>query len=171
MRDATSLADRTTESGPVARFSLSTLVCVLDRALGVGAPTPVSVTGGSWVERAPMTCAARRIIGSRNHHATSAATMATPSSASRANPLRRSEEHTSELQSLAYLVCRLLLEKKKKDIPIRSEEHTSELQSLAYLVCRLLLEEKTTTCANTEQYAIYELLQLTDPVLPVLIEE
>src|SRR6266404_10004793 len=27
---------------------------------------------------------------------------------------QRSEEHTSELQSLAYLVCRLLLEKKKK---------------------------------------------------------
>src|SRR3712207_8729539 len=33
----------------------------------------------------------------------------------------RSEEHTSELQSRQYLVCRLLLEKKKK--------HTSELQS------------------------------------------
>src|SRR2546425_11149409 len=29
-------------------------------------------------------------------------------------PASRSEEHTSELQSLAYLVCRLLLEKKKK---------------------------------------------------------
>src|SRR5687767_15582601 len=28
----------------------------------------------------------------------------------------RSEEHTSELQSLAYLVCRLLLEKKNKII-------------------------------------------------------
>src|SRR2546425_4772434 len=28
--------------------------------------------------------------------------------------LERSEEHTSELQSLAYLVCRLLLEKKKR---------------------------------------------------------
>src|SRR5205823_12961791 len=28
-------------------------------------------------------------------------------------PIKRSEEHTSELQSLAYLVCRLLLEKKK----------------------------------------------------------
>src|SRR2546425_7897008 len=28
---------------------------------------------------------------------------------------RRSEEHTSELQSLAYLVCRLLLEKKKNN--------------------------------------------------------
>src|SRR2546425_7730590 len=30
------------------------------------------------------------------------------------NAPSRSEEHTSELQSLAYLVCRLLLEKKKK---------------------------------------------------------
>src|SRR2546425_6233334 len=29
------------------------------------------------------------------------------------SPRPRSEEHTSELQSLAYLVCRLLLEKKK----------------------------------------------------------
>src|SRR2546423_9785507 len=29
--------------------------------------------------------------------------------------VERSEEHTSELQSLAYLVCRLLLEKKKLD--------------------------------------------------------
>src|SRR3712207_8648949 len=30
-------------------------------------------------------------------------------------PRRRSEEHTSELQSRQYLVCRLLLEKKKKE--------------------------------------------------------
>src|SRR2546425_7518387 len=35
-------------------------------------------------------------------------------STSGAGGRRRSEEHTSELQSLAYLVCRLLLEKKKK---------------------------------------------------------
>src|SRR5687767_15763527 len=33
-----------------------------------------------------------------------------------ADRLQRSEEHTSELQSLAYLVCRLLLEKKKTTI-------------------------------------------------------
>src|SRR3989441_8511383 len=33
----------------------------------------------------------------------------------------RSEEHTSELQSLAYLVCRLLLEKKKKKRPCHHE--------------------------------------------------
>src|SRR2546425_9623494 len=34
----------------------------------------------------------------------------------------RSEEHTSELQSLAYLVCRLLLEKKKK----KKTNHTTQ---------------------------------------------
>src|ERR1035438_10810012 len=50
----------------------------------------------------------------------------------------RSEEHTSELQSLRHLVCRLLLEKKTKHMPIRSEEHTSELQSLRQIVYRRL---------------------------------
>src|SRR3989441_7481058 len=35
----------------------------------------------------------------------------------------RSEEHTSELQSLAYLVCRLLLEKKKKNHHSRAMGH------------------------------------------------
>src|SRR5687767_15246382 len=51
----------------------------------------------------------------------------------------RSEEHTSELQSLAYLVCRLLLEKKKKN----NYNHYSELISLMieidqsmYKMCR-----------------------------------
>src|SRR2546425_5395832 len=43
----------------------------------------------------------RRPLGRGPHHAVRP----------RAEP--RSEEHTSELQSLAYLVCRLLLEKKK----------------------------------------------------------
>src|SRR5687767_15317625 len=33
---------------------------------------------------------------------------------------KRSEEHTSELQSLAYLVCRLLLEKKKTRTPTKT---------------------------------------------------
>src|SRR3989441_5859488 len=40
----------------------------------------------------------------------------------------RSEEHTSELQSLAYLVCRLLLEKKNKD--------HSRLTSVSRAPCR-----------------------------------
>src|SRR2546423_5834824 len=35
----------------------------------------------------------------------------------------RSEEHTSELQSLAYLVCRLLLEKKKQKHILNSHQN------------------------------------------------
>src|SRR3989475_5869935 len=41
----------------------------------------------------------------------------------------RSEEHTSELQSQSNLVCRLLLEKKKKELHSRQEEHKSEVQT------------------------------------------
>src|SRR5258705_8089231 len=40
---------------------------------------------------------------------------------------RRSEEHTSELQSLRHLVCRLLLEKKKKKLELRKTHHASSL--------------------------------------------
>src|SRR5258706_923364 len=53
--------------------------------------------------------------------------------------LRRSEEHTSELQSLTNIVCRLLLEKKKKNhidsitediCNISSESHVTRLYTL-----------------------------------------
>src|SRR3712207_8779106 len=37
-----------------------------------------------------------------------------------------------------------------EDIVDRSEEHTSELQSRQYLVCRLLLEKKNTTPCTTQ---------------------
>src|SRR2546425_8866285 len=40
----------------------------------------------------------------------------------------RSEEHTSELQSLAYLVCRLLLEKKKTDYKHAHENYDDHAQ-------------------------------------------
>src|SRR2546425_3250875 len=40
-----------------------------------------------------------------------------------------------------YLRKPVTVEKQTKGQPRRSEEHTSELQSLAYLVCRLLLEK------------------------------
>src|ERR1039458_10756732 len=48
---------------------------------------------------------------------------------------RRSEEHTSELQSLRHLVCRLLLEKKKKD-EHRTEQPKSELKFPKSPACR-----------------------------------
>src|SRR5687767_15581697 len=45
--------------------------------------------------------------------------------------VNRSEEHTSELQSLAYLVCRLLLEKKKQPYspPTQFSKRTERLTS------------------------------------------
>src|SRR3712207_8687691 len=46
-------------------------------------------------------------------------------------PLPRSEEHTSELQSRQYLLCRFLLGK-KFDSFLRSEENTSELHHRQY---------------------------------------
>src|SRR3712207_7100617 len=45
-------------------------------------------------------------------------------------PLLRSEEHTSELQSRQYLVCRLLLEKKKKQYSKR----TSDLLTTYFII-------------------------------------
>src|SRR2546425_6679481 len=44
----------------------------------------------------------------------------------------RSEEHTSELQSLAYLVCRLLLEKKKKKTKTRLTTHHQDFHVTRY---------------------------------------
>src|SRR6476659_11208776 len=49
----------------------------------------------------------------------------------------RSEEHTSELQSLRHLVCRLLIEKKKKN----RIYHTTEKQKL---------QKKKTNTTNTK---------------------
>src|SRR5205823_7684126 len=38
--------------------------------------------------------------------------------------------------------CGIHVRDRRNAVSLRSEEHTSELQSLAYLVCRLLLEKK-----------------------------
>src|SRR3712207_7988946 len=45
----------------------------------------------------------------------------------RASACRRSEEHTSELQSRQYLVCRLLLEKKKIKLRAYLVAHPSDI--------------------------------------------
>src|SRR2546426_6054780 len=55
-------------------------------------------------------------------------------SAASASRVVRSEEHTSELQSPCNLVCRLLLEKKKKKhIELLGCEHAARLQSRDHL--------------------------------------
>src|SRR6266699_7083152 len=45
----------------------------------------------------------------------------------------RSEEHTSELQSRPHLVCRLLLEKKNKQINVNNEEKKKKIIIKRYL--------------------------------------
>src|SRR5256714_5513330 len=60
---------------------------------------------------------ARQIAGGRIGQGLSPATLTARVVKTRVFIVCRSEEHTSELQSLAYLVCRLLLEKKKQHKP------------------------------------------------------
>src|SRR2546425_2495811 len=113
--------------GPIEAVNQRARVQVADgtqphtiRASGGGAPRAVRrSTGhrtttsnrplrstGSWFAARML----RRISssGARRRPSVMSSSADTPSTS-------RSEEHTSELQSLAYLVCRLLLEKKKKE--------------------------------------------------------
>src|SRR2546425_4949128 len=59
--------------------------------------------------------------------------------------VERVEEQSLDDHAVGSLPGDLLLA--RQAIVARSEEHTSELQSLAYLVCRLLLEKKKTLYA------------------------
>src|SRR3712207_8449111 len=82
----------------------------------------------------PIWPARRRSTSSTSCTGTSGSSCAPPSTVPRARTsgskargfrfTRRSEEHTSELQSRQYLVCRLLLEKKK------TKKHTITTQTL-----------------------------------------
>src|SRR5438045_4623224 len=95
------------------------MACVVIHTLSLHDALPICAEPGGPGCRArgsgPLAQARRALRGARVHHAA----LRSPA---RAVPLlfsapvaghRRSEEHTSELQSLRQLVCRLLLEKKK----------------------------------------------------------
>src|SRR2546423_11988758 len=59
------------------------------------------------------------LFRSRLHHLPQVHELRAHLDLARPGTLVRSEEHTSELQSLAYLVCRLLLAKKNNINPVR----------------------------------------------------
>src|SRR5437762_6109163 len=63
----------------------------------------------------------------------------------------RSEEHTSELQSPMYLVCRLLLEKKKNAQPVASYSMSEIAPAASELVFFALLDLNTTTARTALQ--------------------
>src|SRR5215510_13990886 len=68
----------------------------------IAPPTPQRTPTGSWLSSTALPCASLVLRPSACHLDVAPTTTA------------RSEEHTSELQSRGHLVCRLLLEKKKK---------------------------------------------------------
>src|SRR2546425_2368271 len=85
---------------------------VVSSIVPVRKPLPRGLNGTN-----PMPSSSR--VGSssssgRLHHSEYSLCTAVTGCTECARRIVRSEEHTSELQSLAYLVCRLLLEKKKK---------------------------------------------------------
>src|SRR2546422_3553016 len=60
----------------------------------------------------------------------------------------RSEEHTSELQSRLHLVCRLLLEKKKKPPPRIQQSHPNDVIARPSLLSRALAPLLTVASSN-----------------------
>src|SRR5439155_7921784 len=71
--------------------------------------SPYSKKLGHWCSRTNLTNAGTLVFQSSGKPSRFSKTVFTPYFVK-----RRSEEHTSELQSRGHLVCRLLLEKKKK---------------------------------------------------------
>src|SRR5256714_10369452 len=88
---------------------------VQDLEAGLLAPEELAGTAPGAGEEHPLQ--ARHVVVEREarlaHHPKGLAAGAVAGACRQALWVMRSEEHTSELQSLAYLVCRLLLEKKK----------------------------------------------------------
>src|SRR3712207_8791005 len=74
----------------------------------------------------PYTTLFRSALPARSASSSGSRSPSAPRRAPTARAPRRSEEHTSELQSRQYLVCRLLLEKKKQDksLPHKKDAHT-----------------------------------------------
>src|SRR2546426_6099428 len=86
-----------------------------ERGIAAGQPFKPTTPIGIYQERRiPMNRHTRRIILSLAAVVLAGLAMAAPRPGQPGQYDRRSEEHTSELQSPCNLVCRLLLEKKKK---------------------------------------------------------
>src|SRR5213593_971052 len=104
--DAISLGVSTTESGPAAVRRLPTFACPEATALGVGAPTAVSETGGSAVDR-PNQRANVWMMGSRNHHASASTPMIAMAQPSLSAPLRQPSMIPDLIHRAILLECAL----------------------------------------------------------------
>src|SRR5205823_10336680 len=91
----------------------------------------------SWILRPVAVPPVNAILSTSGLAASACPTVGPGPKTNCALPGGRSEEHTSELQSLAYLVCRLLLEKKKQQ-PILNLSHRLESTS-STRICLLFI--------------------------------
>src|SRR5437016_9669347 len=88
---------------------------------------PYTTLFRSCGRRAPRSCSTNRERRTRTR--ANRANARCPAVRTRRRGMSRSEEHTSELQSLTNLVCRLLLEKKKKKKKKqKNKEQTQKIQ-------------------------------------------
>src|SRR2546426_3345928 len=83
--------------------------------------------------RSPERRLDRRPAARRSHRARCRGAVPPPEHAP--GTYHRSEEHTSELQSPCNLVCRLLLEKKKKNQNPHLKQHRNEIPTLHMSQC------------------------------------
>src|SRR5256886_8834221 len=112
---------------PVRGPSLKTRVIIFSTASGDRMPHSIGVTRVLCVSASSRAVSATT-APRRPQMYTSAPSLANSPAISRPSPVPpQSEEHTSELQSQSNLVCRLLLEKKKKKTKKRTRDHRSIL--------------------------------------------
>src|SRR5699024_12337105 len=118
-------------SGPVAYRARSPLLFVPDRphtvtsTLSLHDALPILEVEPNWV----VTTSSAACSSTSRSSPMSSSICLVGAARTSATTSRRSEEHTSELQSRFDLVCRLLLEKKNKTAQ-RQEEETSDAHRL-----------------------------------------
>src|SRR2546425_5558546 len=100
-------------SGDVAALALALVPYVNPITVASGTPSAATPESQSPSKPRETESASTAKTAGKPEQAAAPAPPATPQPPPAPGSAARSEEHTSELQSLAYLVCRLLLEKKK----------------------------------------------------------
>src|SRR5882757_4709761 len=107
---------------PAAKLAVPSRGSTIQQA-SPGRPIRSTRPGSFSTASSPTTGTPGRILAKPTARRCSEATSATVTTSP--GRRRRSEEHTSELQSRQYLVCRLLLEKKKKKLVVDCYVHDS----------------------------------------------
>src|SRR3712207_7981160 len=106
---------------PYTTLFRSTVASILPRIPVHATATVTTIAAtATHATRKGSTRRARKASGTAHHPKDGASTTS------------RSEEHTSELQSRQYLVCRLLLEKKNKNNALNTLGPTSDLDYITY---------------------------------------